>query len=123
MRNFAHCDSISIGVTCSSKNGEGWFHRTLTSNLFWAMGRDWKSEIWHGGVVGHGNGSGQVGVEPSRAGVRVLKAPLLEDFSGILKEEILVRVLRYLKGCLALDGCAGARPSDAGTWLQISPLM
>ena len=55
--------------------------------------------------------------------VRVLKAPLLEDFSGILKEEILVRVLRYLKGCLALDGCAGARPSDAGTWLQISPLM
>ena len=33
------------------------------SNLFWALGRDWKSEIWHAGVVGHGNGSGQVGGE------------------------------------------------------------
>ena len=83
------------------------------SNLFWAMGRDWKSEIWHGGVVGHGNGSGQVGGEPPRAGGGqgrpgggtrlVIQVHLVAHPLDDVLEELPLRLGRLNSICVGVD--------------------
>ena len=52
------------------------------------MGRGWKTEMWHAGVVGHGKGDDQGGVDVHRARGgqgqhRGLQVPLLGHGKGL----------------------------------------